>query len=142
MAYGLPSATVIALEASPFMIIVGRRQNRDVKNLHWKHGLAENTGLPGSSMDAINITYVLHECPDAVKNSILKEGLRLLKPGGMVVVSDSLNGELYSYRGFFEPYKEQWLKVNPDELLAAAGFVNLQASQPAYPIWTRIGYKP
>ena len=138
----LPEAQVISIEASPFMIIVGRLQNQDATNLSWRHGLAEQTNLPDNSVDAINITYLLHECPDPIKKLILAECLRLLKAGGMIVVSDTLSGDLYSYRGFFEPYKEQWLKVNPDGLLAEAGFVNVKACQLAYPIWTRIGFKP
>lgn len=138
----LPQATVTAIEASPYMIIVGRRQNRDVPNLYWQHGLAEKTGLPDASVAGINLTYVLHECPDIVKQEILAECWRLLEPGGILIVSDSLNGDLHSYRGFFEPYKEQWLKVDPDRLLTAAGFVNIAASQTAYPIWTRVAYKP
>jgi SAM-dependent methyltransferase len=138
----LPHAKIIALDASPFMIIVGRRQNQDVHNLHWQYGLAENTELPNNSVDAINISYVLHECPDLVKKQILTECWRILKPDGKIVITDSLNGELYSYRGFFEPYKEQWLKVNPDQLLTDAGFINIKACQPAYPIWTRVAQKP
>ena len=138
----LPETQVMAIEASPFMIIVGRRQNQDATNLSWRHSLAEQTHLPDSSVDAINITYLLHECPDPIKQLILAECLKILKPEGMIVVSDTPNGDLHSYRGFFEPYKEQWLKVDPDGLLADAGFVNVKACQLAYPIWTRIGFKP
>ena len=58
------------------------------------------------------------------------------------MVTDSLPGDLYSYRGFFEPYKEQWLKINPEQLLTEAGFGELQAYQFAYSTWTRIGVKP
>ena len=38
-------AKVLAIEASPFMIICGRRQNRNTINLEFRHGLAEDTFL-------------------------------------------------------------------------------------------------
>ncbi|OZH51492.1 methyltransferase type 11, partial [Hydrocoleum sp. CS-953] len=67
----LPSATVTAWDASPFMIVVGRRYHKDIPNLHWKHGLVEKTELPDNSVDALNMTYLLHECPDEIKQIIL-----------------------------------------------------------------------
>jgi ubiquinone/menaquinone biosynthesis C-methylase UbiE len=137
----LPQATVTAIELSPYMIIVGRRLHQNISNLQWKHGLAEQTELPNNSVDAVNLTYLLHECPDSVKKTILAEAFRILKPEGMIIVSDALPGDLHSHRGFFEPYKEQWLNVNPDRLLTDAGFVNIQPYPIAYPIWTRTASK-
>lgn len=138
----LPSATVTAWEASPFMIIVGRLCHQDLSNLHWQHGLVEKTELPDNSVDAINMTYLLHECPDEVKQAVLAECWRILAPGGLLVVTDSLPGDLHSYRGFFEPYKEQWLKIDPDTLLQQASFTNIKAYQFAYSTWTRVSEKP
>jgi len=136
------NAIVTALEASPFMIIVGRLYHKNIPNLCWQYGLAEKTELPDNSIDAINMTYLLHECPDEIKQTILSECWRILSPGGQIVVTDSLSGDLFSYRGFFEPYKEQWLKTDPDKLLKEAGFVNIKAYQFASPTWTRVGEKP
>ncbi len=138
----LPSATVTAWEASPFMIVVGRLYHKALPNLRWQHGLAEKTELPDNSVDALNMTYLLHECPDEIKQIILAECWRILSPGGLLVVTDTLPGELYSYRGFFEPYKEQWLKIDPDKLLRQAGLINIKAYQFAYSTWTRVGEKP
>ena len=138
----LPNARVTAWEASPFMIVVGRQYHQEISNLYWQHGLIERTELPANSVDAINLTYVLHECPDEIKQKILSECWRILAPGGLLVVTDSLPGDLHSNRGFFEPYKEQWLKVDPDKLLKEAGFIDLKAYQFAYSTWTRVGLKP
>ncbi len=138
----LRSATVTAWEASPFMIVVGRLYHKELPNLRWQHGLAEKTELPDNSVDAINMSYILHECPDEIKQIILAECWRILSPGGQLVVTDSLPGDLYSYRGFFEPYKEQWLKIDPDKLLREAGFIKIKAYQFASSSWTRVGTKP
>ena len=138
----LPNATITAWEASPFMIVVGRLYHKELPNLLWQHGLAEKTELPDNSVDAINMSYLLHECPDEIKKEILAECWRILSPGGLLVITDALPGGLHSYRGFFEPYKEQWLKIDPDKLLREAGFINIKAYQFAYSTWTRVGEKP
>jgi len=138
----LNNARVTVLEASPFMIIVGRKLHNDIPNLSWQHGLAEKTGLSDNSVDAVNMTYLLHECPDEIKQAILAESFRILRPSGTLVVTDSHPGDLYSYRGFFEPYKEQWLKINPDKILAEAGFIDIKSYQLASSTWTRVCQKP
>jgi SAM-dependent methyltransferase len=79
----LPHAEVTAIEASPFMIVVGRRQNGDVPNLRFEQGFAERTGRPDASVDAVHVTLLLHECPDVVKQAVLAECLRVLRPGGV-----------------------------------------------------------
>jgi SAM-dependent methyltransferase len=137
----LPNATLIAVEASPFMIIVGRRQNKDTANVRWQLGLAEETGLPDGSVDAINMTYLLHECPDQVKAEILAECMRILKPGGMIVFSDALNDEPANKRGILEPFREEWLRVNPVRLLTDAGFVGVEDRSVSKVLWTKIGFK-
>jgi len=123
----LPAARVIAVEASPFMTIVGRRQNRDVPNLEWRHALAEATGLETGSVDCVTITLVFHECSDEGKRAIISEAHRLLRPGGSLVFSDTPPADLQTYRGFFEPWKDQWLKFDVDSFLASAGFGDLRA---------------
>lgn len=138
----LPAAQVTAIDASPFMVIVGRRQNGDVANLRVEQGFAERTGRAAASVDAIHVTLLFHECPNAVKRQILAECLRVLRPGGTLVLSDTPNDDLHSYRGFYEPYKEEWLHFDPDAFLADAGFVAIEARDVAPPLWTRVARKP
>lgn len=141
-----PKARVIAVEASPFMIIVGRRQNRTA-GIEWKHCLAEATGLESNSADCINITLVFHECSDKGKMAIMKEAFRLLRPGGTLVFSDTPPANLQTYRGFHEPWKDQWLHFNVDHFLSGIGFTDLQTVQLIVPekeeqLFTRIAKKP
>merc|ERR1712110_609000 len=67
----LPESRIIAVEASPFMMIVGRRQNRNVPNMEWRHCLAEATGLETGVADCVTITLVFHECSDEGKKAII-----------------------------------------------------------------------
>ena len=134
----LPDAAVTAIDASPFMVIVGRRQNGDVPNLRIEQGFAERSGVADASVDAVHITLLFHECPNTAKRAILAECRRVLRPGGTLVLSDTPNDDLYTYRGFYEPYKEEWLRFDPDAFLLEAGFGEIEAHEVAAPLWSRV----
>lgn len=138
----LPRARVTSIDASPFMVVVGRRQNGDLPNLHVEQGFAECTGRAPASVDAVAITLLFHECPDVVKREILAECARVLRPGGTLLLSDTQPDELHTYRGFYEPYKEEWRSFEPARAVAEAGFVAIETSDVAPPLWTRIARKP
>ena len=121
-----PAAKVIGVDASPFMIVVGRRQNRDCPNLEFRHQLAENTYIPPNSVDAVTITLVLHECSDQGKRDILKEAHRILRPGGTIILVDTPQTDLLTFRGFYEPWKHQWIHFSPKQFLRDAGFSSVR----------------
>jgi demethylmenaquinone methyltransferase/2-methoxy-6-polyprenyl-1,4-benzoquinol methylase len=51
-------------------------------------GLAEEPPLKDQSFDAIQVSVALHEFPRAEREQVLTSALRLLKPGGWLVVVD------------------------------------------------------
>ena len=51
-------------------------------------GLAEEPPLKDQSFDAIQLSVALHEFPRAEREQVLTSALRLLKPGGWLVVVD------------------------------------------------------
>ncbi len=138
----LPSARVIGIDASPFMVIAGRHQNAGISNLELRQGFAEHTGLEADSIDAVNITLVFHEMPDVVKERVLFECRRILRPGGRLVLSDTPHDDLHDYRGFYEPYKEQWLVWDELTTLGEAGFVGMERRDVAPPLWSVVCQKP
>jgi SAM-dependent methyltransferase len=138
----LPEAQVTAFEASPFMIIAGRVQNAGVPNLRFAQGLAEHSGLRSGSIDAVAITLVLHECPNAVKRMIVAEVRRVLRPGGVLVLCDTAQDDLHGYRGFYEPYREEWARFEPDELLRETGFSAITPHPVPRPLWCRVARNP
>jgi len=138
----LPEARVTALDASPFMLIAARHQNAGIANLRFEQGFAEATHFGDASVDAVTITLVFHECPDETKREILAEGLRILRPGGTLVLSDTGQEDLHGYRGFYEPYKEQWLVFDPPAFLRDAGFGESVAKDVAPPLWSFVARKP
>jgi len=151
----LPSATVIAIDASPFMLIVGRRLNGSTSNLEFKHALAEATGLNSSSVDCVVITLVLHECSDEGKIAIVQEAFRILRPGGSLILNDTPPKDLITYRGFLEPHKIAWTNFDATTFLSKIGFVDIvdacvtdpppkgfQVRPTEQCLFTRIGKKP
>jgi SAM-dependent methyltransferase len=138
----LPEARVTAFEASPFMIIAGRVQNAGIPNLRFEQGLAEQSGFGDASVDAVMITLVLHECPDTVKRELLGEVRRVLRRGGTLVLTDTAQDDLHGYRGFYEPYKDEWQRFDPDALLSEQGFEAVDALCVAPPLWTRVARNP
>lgn len=138
----LPDATVRSIDASPFMVIAGRVQNAGIENLTLEQGFAEATGLAGASVDAVNLTLVFHECPNAIKCKILREAHRILRPGGTLVLSDTPNDDLHDFRGFYEPYKAEWLEFAPEAFLAEARFVSVERRDVAPPLFSVRCRKP
>ena len=137
-----PDARVRSIDASPFMVIVGEVQNAGIPNLSLEQGFAEDTGLADASVDAVMITLVFHECPNRIKQKILAEVLRILRPGGQLILSDTPHDDLHDYRGFYEPYKEEWLHWDPVSSLREAGFVDVERRDAAPPLWTVIARRP
>ena len=137
-----PKTHVRSIDASPFMLIAGETQNAGLSNLELVHGFAEETGLEGRSADCVLITLLFHECPDTIKRRILAEVHRILRPGGLLLLSDTPNDDLHGYRGFYEPYKEEWLHFDPEAALGDAGFEGIERLSVAPPLWTVTARRP
>lgn len=125
-ARALPDAEVLAIDASPFMITAGRLHHAGLPNLRFLHRLAEDTGLPDGSVDCVTITLVFHECSEAGKTAIAQEVKRILKPGGVLVFADTPQDDLLTYRGAYEPYRDEWVHFRPAEFFGRLGFCDFQ----------------
>ncbi len=139
-----PRAEVVCVEASPFMIVVGKRTHRDVPNLRWVHAMAENVDVSPGSVDAVNISVVFHEIPNFAKHMLLEKAFAMLKPGGTIVLSDVPPMDLDRHRGFFEPYRKEWQSYDPGADLASVGFRDVSVHHVVAPrwMWTRVAKKP
>jgi len=139
----LPEAEIVCVDASPFMIEIGKRQNPD-KNIRWVHSMAEDIDAADGSVDAVNISIVFHELPNFAKRKLLQTAFRILKPGGKLVLSDIPPNDLESYRGFYEPYAQEWLSYDPGADMHEVGFRDVQQHVfvNAQWMWSRTGIKP
>ncbi|MBE9137567.1 class I SAM-dependent methyltransferase [Nodosilinea sp. LEGE 07088] len=121
------NAEVIGLDLSPQMLAMADYKARaaDVA-VTFRHGNAMATGLPAASFDVVCATLLFHETPPAVAKTILAEALRLLTPGGQVLVLDgnqrTLRATDWLSNIFEEPFIRDYSQGNVDAWLGYAGF--------------------
>lgn len=138
------------LDLSPYMLSVA--QKRDVnREITWKHGKAEETGLPNCSFDLITLQFVIHELPREITQQIFVEAMRLLRPGGCLALVDNnpkspviqnLPPALFTLMKSTEPWSDDYYTFDVESALKTAGFEHTltTASDPRHR--TIIGTKP
>jgi ubiquinone/menaquinone biosynthesis C-methylase UbiE len=109
---------------------------RHLKQRSWIRLLvAKGEALPvaAESQDAVTSIFVFHELPPKVRRATFREFARVLKPGGRLVIVDSLQfGDEPEYDGmlelfpqnFHEPYYVSYLKENFSEVARACGLTH------------------
>lgn len=76
---------VTGLDISPLALALAAQRHPDLKRVE---GLAEEPPLREASFDAIQMSVALHEFPRAERAQVLKQCLKLLRPGGWLVLVD------------------------------------------------------
>lgn len=93
---------VVGQEVAPYFVDYGREQH----GLEILQGELADLVLPASSLDIATAFDVIEHHPDP--KSLLQEMHRLLKPGGLIVISTHDIGNLYA-----RLYGERWRYLNP-----------------------------
>ena len=95
----LPAAAVTALDLSPFYLAEAREANEHWEQLRGggRHGPAayvqapaEAMPFPDASFDAVTCMYLFHELPPEARQAAAAEIARVLRPGGVAVIADSV----------------------------------------------------
>jgi ubiquinone/menaquinone biosynthesis C-methylase UbiE len=93
-------------------------------------GKAEEIPLPDNSQDAVTSTFLFHELPPKIRRITLRECARVLKPGGRLVILDSLQrGDQRDFEGllelfprsYHEPYYSSYIKEDFGSLASECG---------------------
>lgn len=87
---------------------------------------AESMPFSDATFDAVTCVYLLHELPPAARAAVAKEAARVLKPGGVLVLADSIqlgdrphvDRHLGRFGDFNEPYYRSYIR---EELVALFG---------------------
>ena len=77
--------SVTGLDLSPLALALAARRHPSLKRVE---GLAEEPPLRDESFCAIQLSVALHEFPRRERELVLRQSLRLLKPGGWLVIVD------------------------------------------------------
>ncbi len=87
--YAGPTGKVYGIDASPEMIEVAKKKAaRAGTGVIFKLEAAEKLDFPDSTFDVIISRLAIHHLPDDVKRLAFAEMLRVLKPGGHVLIAD------------------------------------------------------
>lgn len=126
-----PQAQVIGLDLSPYMLVMAEHKAKAAGlMIQWRHGNAEETGLPDASFDLVTASLLFHETPSAVAKTILQESFRLLMPGGEVLILDGNQKTLRQVNWltevFEEPYIKDYASQSVEAGMGAAGFEAVQ----------------
>jgi ubiquinone/menaquinone biosynthesis C-methylase UbiE len=97
---------------------------------------AEAIPLPDGSQDAVTSIFLFHELPPKVRRSALRECARVLKPGGRLILQDSLQrDDQKDYEGllqlfpqnYHEPYYASYTKQDFGALALGCGLVPVRS---------------
>jgi ubiquinone/menaquinone biosynthesis C-methylase UbiE len=93
-------------------------------------GAAEKLPFDDGSLDFVVSSFLMHELPQAARTEVLAEMARVVRPGGLVVIVDSIQrGDQPSWDGlidlfphyFHEPYYAAYANGSLDAWCNAAG---------------------
>jgi ubiquinone/menaquinone biosynthesis C-methylase UbiE len=134
-----PTMRLHGVDLSPAYIRFARKELRDVGELTLAVENAEALPWADATFDIVTSVYLFHELPRNARRNVMREMLRVVKPGGLVVIEDSaqpsespdLEPVLHSFpRDFHEPFYEDYLDDDLGRLLEEVGFVRA-ATRPA-----------
>jgi ubiquinone/menaquinone biosynthesis C-methylase UbiE len=135
-----PKLKTIALDLSEPYLERARKNLRHEKGVRFIAAPAENMPLPDAGVDVAVSIYLFHELPPKIRAGVTREIGRVLKPGGIFVLADSIQyGDAPDFDGLIdifptllhEPYYAGFAKCDLDALFGKAGLVR-EATDVAY----------
>ena len=110
-------------------MIANNKSKQAGLNIHWQQGNAEHTGFPSGYFDLVTASLLFHETPTSISQAIVKEGFRLLKGGGQLIILDSSQQILRQIASLSEVvedlFREPIKDSDPTDRVNPADYTNL-----------------
>ena len=104
-----PRLPSLGLDLSEPYIKYAKRHLRRWSWINFVVGNAESIPTPEASYDAVTSIFMFHELPPKIRRIIFGECARVLKPGGRLVLVDSLQrGDESDYEGLFDLFPQNY----------------------------------
>lgn len=130
-----PALELTGLDLSKPYLAEAERHMAGLRPARFVVANAETTGLADASQDIATTVFLFHELPNDVRRRLIREMARVLKPGGTLVVVDSLQyGDRPGWDGmleafpvrFHEPYYRHYLIDDLEQAMDAAGLERVE----------------
>ena len=136
LADAFPSALVTGVDLSPHFLAVAATRGEAACNerVDWLHAKAESMPVEDGSVDVVSFAFVFHELPTIPAQEILREARRVLRPGGVVVLTDNnpkseviqnLPPALFTLMKSTEPWTDQYYVLDLEQEMRDAGFADV-----------------
>jgi ubiquinone/menaquinone biosynthesis C-methylase UbiE len=125
-----PRLPVVGLDLSPNYLAKARRNLAPWSWVELRQGKAEELPFDDASFDAVSCIYLFHELPRRVRRRVAAEFARVLRPGGLAILVDSIQyGDAPVYDplidffplAYHEPYYADYARTDLPALFADAG---------------------
>ena len=135
-----PRLRLFGLDLSPYYLQVARGVLADVPGVCLAAENGESLPFAGGRFDIVTSVYLFHELPQDARRQVIAEAYRVLRPGGMLVIEDSIqvadSHELAVFMGQFaedyhEPYYADYVQDDIPGALREAGF-QVDSVEPHY----------
>jgi ubiquinone/menaquinone biosynthesis C-methylase UbiE len=104
-----PRLPVLGLDLSHAYIRHARSHLERWSRINLVVANAEAIPAPDNSCDAVTSIFMLHELPPEIRRTVIREAARVLKPGGRLILVDSLQrGDEPDYDGMLERFPQHY----------------------------------
>ncbi|MEM9173962.1 MAG: class I SAM-dependent methyltransferase [Myxococcota bacterium] len=131
VAMAFPEARITCVDLSHPYLRAARRRLARFERVGFMQGDATDLDLRDGRFDAVFSVFLFHELPGGERARVLSEAARVLRPGGLHVVADSLQyGDVPDLdwaldafpEQFHEPFYRDYARHPIEPMLEAAGF--------------------
>jgi ubiquinone/menaquinone biosynthesis C-methylase UbiE len=131
-----PALRAVALDLSTHYLERVRRNLHDHRPIECVVGFAETMPLRDASADVLTAIYLFHELPPKIRALVAREIARVLKPGGLFVLADTIQfGDVPAFDGLLdifptllhEPYFAGFAKCDLEKLFFDVGLKRVQS---------------